>query len=135
MCGKNIPAERIRRRITTCSPQCKAELFKKRHLEANHNRPAYDFENSVVGTISELVVCLDLMKRGYSVFRPMNGCESCDIIALKGGKMIRVEVTTGVRCIGGTLTHKKKRPPGEVFDILGVVERNDTITYSPKIPE
>lgn len=47
------------------------------------------------GTISELVVAADLMRKGYEVFRALCGQSSCDLIAMKGGEFQRVEVKTG----------------------------------------
>ena len=44
------------------------------------------------GAIGELGVSIDLMQRGYEVFRSVSAHASCDLIAVKGERMYRVEV-------------------------------------------
>lgn len=50
---------------------------------------------TVRGTISELIAAADLMEKGYEVFRAMEPCATCDLIALKGSEVLRVQVRTG----------------------------------------
>lgn len=50
---------------------------------------------STVGAISELMVCSDLMTKGYSVFRAISMNCFSDLIAIKGDKIYQVEVKTG----------------------------------------
>ncbi len=52
------------------------------------------------GTISELMVCADLLSKGYEVFRSVSPTASFDLVAHKRNKngthkLIRIEVTTG----------------------------------------
>ncbi len=46
------------------------------------------------GTISELRVETDLLERGYHVFRSESSGCPCDIVAIKDGKCIKIEVRT-----------------------------------------
>ncbi|MHC4952094.1 MAG: PDDEXK-like family protein, partial [Planctomycetota bacterium] len=50
-----------------------------------------------VGAASELVVSLDLMLKGYDVFRALSPMCSCDLIAFANGDIYRVEVRTAHR--------------------------------------
>lgn len=47
------------------------------------------------GAQSELIVSADLLDRGFEVFRSVAQACSCDLIAMKGRKLIRIEVRTG----------------------------------------
>lgn len=83
----------------------------------------------VVGTINELRVCVDLLLKGYEVFRSVSSMCSCDLAILKDGKLLRLEVKTGYY-----LTNMKLGKPqirGQKFDILAIVTR-DKIHYQPE---
>jgi hypothetical protein len=91
---------------------------------------------SKTGAIHELLVCADLMRCGYSVYRALSPAEKCDLLAIKDGKMVRVEVTTGFQSRGGSICHpQKENPNGERFDLLAVVMKSWKITYYPPISE
>lgn len=75
---------------------------------------------SATGAISELLVCADLYRHGYEVFRALCMCCSCDLVVLKYGKLLRVEVKTG------GLNENGKRstlplPDSSKYDLLCVV--------------
>jgi len=46
------------------------------------------------GAISELIVCADLLKKGYEVFRAVSQSCSCDLLISKNGVIKRLEVRT-----------------------------------------
>jgi Holliday junction resolvase-like predicted endonuclease len=72
------------------------------------------------GAVSELVVCADLLKKGYEVFRSVSPSSSCDLIVLKDGKTLTIEVRTG--CVNSDGTH---RYSGRVkASVLAVVVMN-----------
>ena len=53
---------------------------------------------ATTGAIGELRVCADLMERGYEVFRALSQSRhSCDLVAMRGAFMLRIEVRTGTR--------------------------------------
>ena len=85
------------------------------------------------GTSSELIVATDLLGRGFEVFRSLSPDGSCDLIALKDGRALRIEVktarTTGKR-------HKTyPAAPNELHDVLAVVIPGvySAIDYSPAL--
>ncbi|MCI0528347.1 MAG: hypothetical protein L0Y56_12980 [Nitrospira sp.] len=85
---------------------------------------------SQTGTFHEMKVVIDLMRRGYEVYRAVSGGAPCDFVAVKDGKAIRVEVTTGHR-YKTKLNHPPKDP--NKFDVLAIVEHDGWITYRPDL--
>jgi hypothetical protein len=89
--------------------------------------------SSDTGVIYELVVSVDLMRRGYEVFRAVSHASSCDLIVrrLSDGFLLRVEVTTGYRRKNGELgwvRHDESR-----YDLLAVVVDGALIFYMPPL--
>jgi hypothetical protein len=79
-----------------------------------------------VGASSELLVCSDLLRAGYEVFRSVSLNCSCDLVAMKDGEIIRVECKTG---------YKKQIPSADrkKYDVLAAVTP-EGITYHPALP-
>lgn len=71
-----------------CSKACVLENEK-------YIKPYPGLPTGTVGAIQELRVSIDLMANGYEVFRAISPSCSCDLLALKNGKMFDVEVRTG----------------------------------------
>lgn len=88
-----------------------------------NNRPGH------VGAASELVVCVDLMRRGWDVFRSESPQNNFDIVASKGPVMLRIEVRTAAK-IKGKLTAATHG----YYDILAIVRGFDLL-YKPELPE
>lgn len=110
---------------------CSIECYKKYNTMrtgriSNKNIPA-----STVGAVSEMAVCLDLLERGYSVFRSMSPSCPCDLIAMKDGKIERIEVKTGYRAIDGKLTYPATK--NNKFDKLAIyIRTNKEVIYTDK---
>lgn len=87
-----------------------------------------------VGALGELLVSVDLMRRGYQVFRALSPGSSCDMLVLKNNTVQRVEVTKGSR---HTKDKNKlwwpKHDPSR-YDILVVWEDSGLITYPEQQP-
>lgn len=47
-----------------------------------------------IGAISELIVCTELLKKGYAVFRAVSQSTFCDLVVFKDSKVIKIEVKT-----------------------------------------
>jgi hypothetical protein len=79
-----------------------------------------------IGAMGELLVTYDLMSKGWEVFRSVSPSSTCDLIALKDRRLLRVEVTKGVRkpCGLRWVKHDPTR-----YDLLAVWETDGTITY------
>jgi hypothetical protein len=126
-CGEDF--ESLRQRQKFCGPKCRAEHDKEQWYKVN---PPKGMATATTGTVSELVVAVDLLRRGFSVFRAMSPACNCDLAVLSDGRLCRVEVKTAYITKSGELTH----PTVDCsrFDVLALV-RGDLISYRPSITE
>ena len=108
----------------TCSEECR----KGRENEMWGRYVDKSIPAGTVGAISELAVSVDLMEKGYAVFRALSQSCFCDVIAIKGNKQLRIEIRTGYitratkKLSFPTITH------GEI-DAYGIYERNENKCY------
>ena len=80
-----------------CSKECQSRFYR----DENGLVPTYPgISTSTVGTISELIVAVDLLKRGYDVFRALSPTCSCDLAFITNGRLVRVEVRTSRKLNG-----------------------------------
>ena len=96
----------------------------------------YQYEGGIIGrntrgTINELLVASDLLKKGFEVFRAECPTCSCDLVILSNLKPYRVEVKTGWKTQGEI--HVSKGLDFTKFDILAIVF-DGVIRYEPKLP-
>lgn len=90
---------------------------------------------SAVGTAAELIVCVDLMKRGFEVFRAISHTCSCDIVILRDGILQRVEVKTSYRWANGKTTCALPANQRGRHDVLAkVFLTENVIEYTPDLP-
>lgn len=87
--------------------------------------------NSSIGAVGELKVCADLLIKGYEVFRAMSPSSSCDILALKNGRILRIEVRTARKIKTGEIQF-----PGTLKDVgrsdhFAAVGRNEIHYFPP----
>lgn len=92
---------------------------------------------ATVGTIAEIVVCLDLLKKGYSVFRSISPSSNFDLVAFKNEKMISVEVRSGYLSNNKPVFPKKEKDKAEYYavvihEVIGTLEQ---IRYIPNLPQ
>lgn len=83
-----------------------------------------------IGALGELMVSCDLIKKGYEVFRALSQSCSCDLVALKNEKCVRIEVrysNTIYIPTGKGMVNKKHRA-----DVLAIVTGKE-ITYSKSL--
>lgn len=94
------------------------------------------YKPGIVGGISELLVCADLLRQGYDVYRSVTANGECDVIAMRAGFMCRVEVKTGRRTARGETRYKLRANQTGLYDVLAVVFLQECkIDYSPGIAE
>lgn len=84
-----------------CSNECRQAFAKKR------TRNMYGIGTASVGTIAEMEVCCEMLKRGYSVFRTVSQSSFCDVVAIKGSEVMMLEVRTGYYCPSGYISYPK----------------------------
>jgi len=125
-CGEEIQAHKVKKargQAKYCGPSCQNEYWKKKYAGQN---TIWGISSATVGAINELRASVDLLRRGYSVFRALSPSCPCDLVLLKDGDVFRVEVTTGHNSSNGRLYYPKKDP--QLYDILAVVT-SDSIIY------
>ncbi len=101
------------------------------------SRARYTKEDSIaplafLGAINELVVCSNLLEKGYYVFRNVSAHGPCDMVILKDGKCHRVEVKTAKRLVNGSLQYGPL-PKTRGHDILAAVVGREII-YLDELP-
>lgn len=125
-CGQ--PFKGYTRTTRYCSKPCRRAV----ELRARPGRELV-LPTGTVGAISELVVGADLLRQGYEVFRALSPACSCDLLALKGGVMIRLEVRTGSRNpLTGKLYYARPAKDAGRSDHYAVVV-GDVIVYAPAL--
>lgn len=132
-CGNLLSEKRLRHHSKYCSDECKQMDYKSTYHKLNPNAEVRSRKlASITGVTSELKVVIDLLGKGYEVFRAVNSLASCDLAILFKDKLSRIEVTTGhYSSKDGKIfypEHKKNN-----FDILAVV-LHDRIYYFPELP-
>ena len=90
---------------------------------------SYGLATGTVGAIAELMVSIDLMKKGYEVFRALSQACSCDVLAKKDGKIYSFEVRTGHPTSKG-YSYPKNNIRAE--NIALVIHRDNKIVYIPE---
>jgi hypothetical protein len=131
-CTGEIPPHKVRRTRGTvkyCDPSCRAAYWKKQYAGQN---TIWNLPSGTVGAINELRVSVDLLVKGYAVFRALSPSCPCDLVLLVDHRVFRVEVTTAHRSSNGRPTFPAKNPAR--YDLLAVVFP-DSIVYSTELPE
>lgn len=76
-------------------------------------------------------MAIDLLFRGYEVFRSVSPSCSCDLAILKDGRLLKVEVRTGKYSTGGKVFTNFKNVRAEILAIV----LHDRLIYQPSIDE
>jgi hypothetical protein len=87
---------------------------------------------SVIGAALELIVSVDLMKRGGYVYRALSHTCPADLVLWLGDQLLRVEVRSGRRTKEGRLSYSP--PETRRYDILAIVDPEGVIVYKPDLP-
>ena len=99
--------------------------------EQNKKSPYLHLSSGTVGAIGELMVSVDLMKKGYEVFRALSPSCSCDLAILKDKKLLRIEVRTGY--FAHPSEKQKQRHKADVLAVI--IHKTNTIVYSPDLTD
>ena len=83
-----------------------------------------------VGAISELRVSVDLLAKGYEVFRALSPSCSCDLAVMKDSKLLRIEVRTAYRGKSNNIITRRSRFKADHFALVLPSE----IVYEPELP-
>lgn len=92
-----------------------------------------NFVNGIArGAASELIASAHLMELGYHVFRSLSASCPCDLIAYKGGELLRVEVKSASIMAGKTYNPSFPRPSNDEWDLLVVVSDDRRVVVLPR---
>lgn len=107
---------------------CSNECRKKRYGRYNKE---YNISSNTVGAISELMISVDLMKKGYSVFRSLSPNCFCDILAIKNDEVRKIEIRTGYLNLNGKVTYPMKTSTnnGKPTEYGVYIRGNNTVHY------
>lgn len=125
VCGKQANK---RRQAIYCSNACKVEKQRVGRDEINTGR-ANGVSSGVVGGMHEMLVCVDLLRRGFYVYRSVTQSAPFDLMVSKNGVNFAVEVTTGSFNASGS--YYKPSKDRSKFDCLAVVMHDGRIFYEP----
>jgi len=130
-CGSPVPP--IKNKPTAIRKYCSLACTRASELQKRYG-PDYKFlTRTVRGAVSELIVCADLLARGYEVFRAQSPTCSCDLVVQANGRLFRIEVRSATRNLNGTLAYTWSVHDQSRSDILAAVEPDGRITYVPEI--
>jgi hypothetical protein len=124
-CNAPLPTSRT----AYCGHECASAANKAKAGIPDHGLPT-----GTVGALHELVVSTELMRRGWHVFRALSPSCPCDLVVYRANSsMIRVEVRTGHRKVGGgTYSPLTKKDIGR-HDVLAIVTHDGEISFCPDI--
>jgi len=126
-CNNSVKESEQGRTRKYCSAQCKS-MNQKEHYDLSDVSKLQNFSPAQKGALSELRASVDLMLNGYEVFRAVSPACSCDLIALKNNKTIRIEVRTATKRIDGSL----KYPISKIrADVVAAVFGNTVVYFPP----
>ena len=124
-CDKPLPSNRWR----FCAYECKKAFLSAQYRK---NNPFLGTSPGTTGAISELRVAIDLMSKGYNVFRALSPNSPCDLAILKDKQLLRIEVRTSHLTKSG-IPYRSKGD-GSLADIWAWVTSQDII-YEPELPK
>jgi hypothetical protein len=115
-------------------------LSGRRRNGPNHNRHVLSafgsgFTFGAKGAMGEMLVSVDLMKRGYSVFRAVSPETPFDLVAAKGDQLLRIECRCGsLHAKTGTLSFTRTTPrTGVALPDHYAVVVDEQVTYEPPL--
>ena len=113
-----------------CSKKCRNDSNYNRYFTRSAYK-ANGISTGTVGAISDLRVCVDLLTKGYAVFRALSQSCPCDLAILKDGRLLTIESRTGTENKEtGTINWSKAHFKSDHFAVV----LPDRIFYDPELP-
>jgi hypothetical protein len=116
-----------------CSRACRQKENLRKWRERNRKPDSGYVAPGSTGAMHEMLVCVDLLRKGYAVFRSVSPHSPFDLVAIKEGLPVSLEVTTGCYTTTGRITHPTK--DRAKFDHLVIVTHEGEIIYQPPLDE
>lgn len=121
-----MPEERQKHKAITCSAECNRKRQVERYRAVN---PRPKLCTNTAGALSEYKVIVDLISKGFEIFKAVSPSSSCDLALLKEEKLYRIEVRTGFYTPSGAISHNLANVRA---DIVATV-LHDQIIYLPPL--
>jgi hypothetical protein len=123
-CRKALPRERRTNRVY-CGGTCRSAAGIQRGIEAGRlpvrSERADGLNAGDAGALAELVVTVDLMRRGWHVFRAVSPASPCDLVIVRGATIRRVEVRMARKTSLGEFQAWTSRVCQDRHDVLALV--------------
>lgn len=97
------------------------------------NKQHRTFDSGTQGAINELVVAQDMLRKGFQVFRAVAPCASCDLIAIRGDTILRVEVGWSSKFSPTSDRSSKLKNSRYRFDVWAGVTPEGQVRYVPDV--
>ena len=97
VCKKKEKSSQIYQKL--CSEECRIVFYGK--------KGKLNIATASVGSVAEMAVCIEMLKRGYSVFRTVSQASFCDVVAIKNKETMFIEVRTSYRNLLGGISFPK----------------------------
>lgn len=125
-CGNEI----IGQRRKYCSSRCVKSYQNKKYNSYQKDSAFVDgVSGGSVGAAHEMLVCVDLLRKGFEVFRSVSPHSKCDLIARNNGSQYTIEVRTCATRVDGSLSLSKANMNDHYYDIYAAVTRTGGIHY------
>lgn len=120
-----------------CSPVCRTSF----HRKYNHC-PDIERDNNLttatIGSIHEYQVSVDLMRRGWQIFKALSPNGPVDLVAIKADRILRVQVTKGSKYKSESkrterICHGKGKNGSGRYDLLAISMVSGEIVYIPTL--
>ena len=130
-CGKDIdPGERKE----FCNPE-HVTRFNRRRFGESFEKSEIGAKKGLIGAIQEVRVVIDLLNKGFEVFRAATPSAQDDIWISKSGKLLRIQVKTGHLQTGNIIFSDSTRFEKNCDAVLAIPLDDGEIQYSPSDPK
>jgi hypothetical protein len=86
-----------------------------------------------VGALGEMFTCSNLIFKGYEVYRAISQASKYDLIALKNGKIMSIQVRTGYRGKDNRVFFPKKKTDKHPDHYAIVLNATKEVVYLPEL--
>lgn len=114
-----------------CSNKCRHDYWNG--VTKNSTIVTDEISRYTIGTIAEILVCADLMGRGYSVYKAISPNTFSDVIAIRDGIIYQLEVRTGRYGVTGRLNYPKMNTNGKSIVVYTFKDKKIHYITNPEL--
>lgn len=132
------PFRTYSKRHIYCGKECSKKAHQQKQVQRRRQcnlQARLGLSGGAIGQINEAVVAIDLVKRGWQVYTAFEPTHPFDILAIKNGVQLKIEVKTETVLPSGHKYVAMKKNQHEKHDILAKVQSlGEQISYVPELP-